>query len=143
MASKLVIEGIEDLREQLRQLPEELRREAYAIGSRAANTAASNVRAKYQAHRHSGKLADSVEVVETKNAGQFGVGLTVVANQWYALIFDTGIEADRHTAMNWDRGKMPAAHIFIPEMIRQRKVAEREWTQLLRDHGFEVVERGG
>jgi HK97 gp10 family phage protein len=143
MASKFVIEGIDDFREQLRNLPEHLRREASNIATGEANAAAVEVRTKYGQHRHSGKLQDSVEVVETKNAGQFGVGLTVVANQWYAILLEWGVEAERHTAMNWDRGKMPAQHLFVPIMQKRRKVMERSLKRLLEDQGFEVVDHGG
>lgn len=138
MGNRFVWKGLVELREELRQLPEHLRGQATAIATDAAESAADEVRTNYP--EESGDLADSVEVVPTsKNVGQFGVGLTVVASAWYAWIFEVGTEAPRQTAKGWDRGKMPAGKVFIPAMIKWRRVMMRRLKGLLQDTGLRVT----
>jgi hypothetical protein len=125
--NRIVFSGLDELFASLRALPDHLRAEAGALAERAAGDAAQNIRARYQAHRFSGDLAEHVTVT-TVTAGRFGVRVRVKSAAFHAYLFEIGTETVR-LFNGASRGKMPPGNVFIPEMMRAR----RKWYAALRN----------
>lgn len=133
----LRFQGLEELRAELRQLADDLKGEAAKIIHGRANAAAVDIRSAYGAHRHSGDLQEHV-VVEQVSRGRFSAGAIVRNTAKHAFIFENGTEA-RHTKAGLNRGKMPPGHIFVPRMMKHRRLMYAELAELLRRHGMTVV----
>lgn len=131
-------EGIEELRASLRKLPVDLRDDAEEIVFDSANEAADDIRAGYASHRRSGELADKVEVVQLRGAGTAFAGSIVQNKSKLAFIFENGTQA-RHTAIGANRGAMPAAHVFVPAVIKRRKEMYERLRVMVRSHGLSVT----
>lgn len=117
--NRLVFEGLEELKRELRQLPSELTAEASNIVNGAANGAAAQVKANYA--RVSGDLVEGVDVVEAN--GQFSAGAVVRSKSKHAWMYENGTQV-RHTSRGANRGAMPPAppgRAFIPVVIRKRR----------------------
>lgn len=128
------INGLDELREELRRLPAELRDQGRTIVLGQANGAAASIRAAYP--KRAQTLADSV-MVTTFDSSQFGAGATVKNTAYHAWMFENGTQA-RHTALGANRGVMPAGHVFIPELMRHRRAMWQQLTELLRTAGLQV-----
>lgn len=128
--------GLDELREELRNLPEVLAQEASGIVQRAAGDAAQEIRAGYQAHRRTGNLAEHVKV-EPRGIGPFGTALVVKSTAKHAAIFEIGTQA-RHTKLGANRGSMPPGRVFIPAVIRRRRGMYERLKELLVRHGATV-----
>jgi hypothetical protein len=113
----LVIEGLTDLIEQLRNLPPELAGEAAPIVTGSADAAQAEVVAGYPSR--TGELRSKV-VVKAIAAGPLGTAVVVRNTSKLAYIFENGTQA-RHNALGANRGSMPAGHVFIPAMARHRR----------------------
>jgi len=129
-------DGLAELRTSLRNLPTELTAEASGIVQRAAEDAATDIRAGYQAHRRTGNLADHVKVVPL-SVGPFGAGVQVKSTAKHAAIFEHGTEL-RHTSLGANRGAMPPGRVFIPAVIRRRRSMYDKLKALLVNKGLEV-----
>lgn len=139
MAASLRWDGLDELIHDLQNLPDDLRAEAGGIVQKAGDTTAQTVRAEYQRHRWTGKLADSV-VVETLNSGQFGVVVRVRAKARHAHLVERGTQT-RHTSSGANRGRIqPGLNVFIPTALRSRRQMYEALKQLLLRHGATRVE---
>lgn len=138
--NRFYFDGLEELKADLRNLPEALANEGGVIVQEHAFTAAAAVRAVYERHRVSGNLANGV-VVETPARNRFGVGMVVRSKAKHAWLFDNGSQA-RHwasgksTGAMW--GKTPPTHVFVATMMRFRRAMYRSLGDLLRRHGLTV-----
>ncbi len=124
------IEGLDDLREALRNLPSDLAAEASAIVVAAAEGAKSDM-------HYPGELGNHVSV-STVNEGAYGAGAVVRNASKLAYIFENGTQA-RHTSIGANRGAMPPGHVFIPAVIRRRARMWGALKALLERHGLTVT----
>jgi hypothetical protein len=123
--------GLDELREALRHLPEELTAEAGHIVEAATNAAETTIKGGYPP----GELQDSVYSVV--NLDGFHVIGVVRVTSPIAWIFENGTQA-RHTELGLDRGSMPPAHVFIPAMIAGRLWMYPQLKELLERNGLVV-----
>lgn len=136
MSASIRWNGLDQLREELRHLPEVLAGEAGSIVQRAAGDAAQDIRADYQAHRRTGNLAEHVKV-EAKSIGQFGTALIVKSTAKHASIFEIGSQA-RHTNIGANRGSMPPGKTVARAGSKHRRSMYQRLKELLVRHGAEV-----
>jgi len=143
--NRLVLEGLNELREALRDLPDELAAEARAIVQAAGERAAADARAGYQKSRRLGALQDGV-FVEPLLLGRFGVGANVVNRNPIAWVFENGSELRHYITKKRGVkklvGRMPAAHVFIPAMMRARDPMWADLRVLVESKGVTVVDAG-
>lgn len=132
MPNRVVWEGLEELKAQLRQLPADLAAEASSIVLDAAQGAKTDM--VYP--RRTGNLADHV-TVSTVSAGTFGAAAIVRNTSPHAAIYENGTQA-RHTALGANRGSMPPGHVFVPAVMRNRRRMYERLKALLVSHGLVV-----
>ena len=139
MSVKLSLVGLQELRQALQKLPEELTREAAGIVEEAANDAKRQVYLSYPTK--TGNLRKGLRV--TQNAGRrFGTTAVLKSASPHASIFEFGTER-RTTNKGANRGRMPEAteaEAFIPKAIRARRKMIRQLIELVRRAGFTVNE---
>jgi hypothetical protein len=130
--NRIVWSGLEELKQQLRDLPAALAGEAGSIVLGAADGA----RADMHYPRRTGDLADHLTITKV-TTGPFGAGAVVRNTSKHASLFENGTQA-RHTAIGANRGTMPPGHVFIPAVIRHRRAMYAQLTDLLVRHGLIV-----
>lgn len=135
-ANRLKFDGLDELREQLRKLPQELAAEASGIVLTVAYAAAAEMRAGYEAHRVSGELAEGVTVTRF-DAGKVAAGVIVKNRSKLAFIFENGTQT-RQTALGANRGSMPPGHVFVPAITKARRSMYAKLKDLLARHGLVV-----
>jgi hypothetical protein len=140
MSGHVVMEGLAELREQLRRLPEELKDEAQDIVLRTAQGAAAEVVAAYP-QGPTGNLKRGVRA-RLQSAGRFGAGAMVISRAPHASIYEFGTRA-RQTEKGANRGRMPkpkaqGGTAMIPRMQRLRAQMIRQLIALVQKAGFEV-----
>jgi len=119
MSSTLRLEGLDELRRALRDLPEDLTREADAVVRSHADECQRLVQAAYPSV--SGNLARGVTVEH--NASKFHTSAIVKSRARHAHLFEFGTQK-RRTLSGANRGSMPAAQVdraMLPIVIRLRK----------------------
>jgi hypothetical protein len=136
--NRLKFDGLEQLKASLRRLPAELRDDAEEIVFDEAKEAADDIRAGYASHRRSGELADKVEAIQLKG-GRLFAGALVQNKSKLAFIFENGTQA-RHNAIGANRGSMPAAHVFVPAVIKRRREMYERLRAMMEAHGLAVRE---
>jgi len=136
MGNRFVFDGLAELKAALRALPAELTREASNIIDASANSAAVEMRTEYGKHNVTGEIQGAVGVAHV-DAGKYSAGAVVKNSSKLAVIFENGSQA-RHTALGADRGSMPAAHVFVPIMMRKRREMYRQLRALLERNGLVV-----
>jgi hypothetical protein len=132
--------GLEELRAELRRLPEELTGEASNIVEGAANAAAADAKQGYGKHRVTGHLQDGV-IVTHFDKGRFSAGAIVKNTAKHAWIFENGTQARHYITVNGKRhvtGAMPAFRVFIPAMQRRRRSMYQRLKDLLVRKGLSV-----
>lgn len=134
MSARVTWDGLAELREQLRNLPADLTDEARDIVTDTANAAAAEVEAGYPSR--TGDLRSKVRVV-VEHGGQFGVSVVVKNTSPLAQIFESGTQA-RHTALGANRGAMPPGRVFVPVMVRRRRVMYERLQEILTRRGLTV-----
>ena len=135
--NRLVITGLDELREALRTLPEELTTEAAGIVLGTANAAAHEIVNAYP--EGTGNLRKGVRVEGAREG--FGVRAVVVNKAKHAWIFENGTVV-RKTGEGWNRGAMqPPGRVFIPIMRRHRAAHIRKLIELVSRRGLVVTER--
>jgi len=132
MAARLRIDGLDAFKARLRQLPEDLKAESRGIVAEHVDAAESTIRAGYSGHRRSGNLEKGLysNAKETK----FGVTSTLRNRAPHAWLFEVGTEMDRRGGT----GRMPAAKIFIPAVMKARRDMMRDLIDLVERHGLKV-----
>lgn len=132
--NRLILEGLAELTQALRELPAVLNQEAAGIVFGAADQAKDEIVAAYP--EHTGNLKSHVTV--SHSGGAFGTSAIVKNTAKHAWIFENGTQA-RHTAIGANRGSMPPGHVFIPIAIRKRREMVHNLAELVRREGFEVT----
>lgn len=133
--NKLKFDGLEELRKELRALPDSLTYDASTIVLDCADSASREIKDAYP--NVTGDLRDKVEVVQVQGSGKGFAGAVVVNSSKLANIFENGSQA-RHTAIGANRGSMPPGHVFIPRVIKWRRVMYERLKDMMRSHGLKV-----
>lgn len=136
---KVAINGLEELREQLRALPYDLASEAATVVERHAKAAASEMDQKYAAHDFTGNLRRGLSVLQNYTGGSFAVRWIVRNRAPHAYWAENGTEM-RQTTTGIGRGRMEPLHIFIPIAIRKRELMVDALAGIVRRHGLRVTQ---
>ena len=137
MSVSLKIHGINELKQALADLPANLKGQATAIVLDNAHAAANDIRSQYPTGL-TGNLKKGVKVV-VKEVGPVGVAAQVRSSAPHAHLWEFGTEA-RHTKLGWNRGvmKRPPAPVFIPTMIKYRRLMYRKLAAIIEAQGLTV-----
>jgi hypothetical protein len=135
---KIDLNGMNELRDALRKLPEDLATEASIIVSGWANRAQRDIQAGYP-QGPTGNLKRGVRV--THNAGRRVTATSIVKSTApHAWIFENGT-ARRVTNRGANRGRMPKPPVdekMLPKVIRLRARMVEELIKLVERAGFTV-----
>lgn len=133
--NRIVWEGLEELKAALRTLPADLAAEASGIVTGRAERAKQDIETSYP--ERTGDLRNHLTLGRGVKVGRFGASTILKNNSKHAWLFENGSQA-RHTAIGANRGSMPAGHIFIPIVMRQRRAMYEDLKTLLVRHGLQV-----
>lgn len=151
MSAGFKIDGLDELRRALLELPAHLQAEAEASVMRAAQQTASEVRAAYQSRRSSGDtytvkggvkkarrhLADSVEV-KTRSRETGAAVARVAVTAPHAAWFEFGTQ-NRQWEGGKSTGSSPARPTLIPAAVRDRKQMIEELIGVVERAGLKVT----
>jgi len=150
MPSRIIFNGLNELRGALRNLPVDLRDDAQAIVSSHAAAAATKIRDAYPIgpsrffkklnYRYPGGELKKGVVVEGLDNSAFGTRVVVKSKAKHAWLFENGSSL-RKTAAGVPRGHMPAGKVMIPIVIRERRAMLDDFVALLERAGM-TVRRG-
>jgi hypothetical protein len=135
MSARLTFVGLAGLRDAFKRLPAELKAEAVTLVRDSATQAQRAIVAQYPAGK-TGQLRAQVQVVSIP-AATYGTAAAVKSQARYARFFEEGTRV-RQTKNGWNRGRMPAANVLVPTMIRVRAALYRDLADVIRRAGFEV-----
>jgi hypothetical protein len=133
--NQLRLDGLNELREALRNLPDELTSQASRVVEGAANAAAAEAKRNYP-RGETGNLIAGVQVTHF-DRGKHSAGAIVKNVAKHAHIFENGTQV-RQTRSGANRGAMPPGHVFIPAVIRARTRMYQELMDLLQRTGLRV-----
>lgn len=137
MSTRLIFEGMDAFRRQLRQLPAELRDEAQELVNGAATRTAARVESAYPVK--TGTLKRRVTMSKDP-PGPFSAGAVVRSGAPHAAIYEFGT-ALRQTRSGANRGRMPTAdpsRRLIPIARQERARLWEALRALVRKAGFQV-----
>lgn len=133
MGASFTFDGLEELKQALRNLPKELAEEASTIVQASGRDAMANMNYPERSGNLKGKLK-----MEATSEGPYGAGVVVKNTDPIAYVFENGSQA-RHTAIGANRGAMPPGHVFVPAITRARRVMYEKLKALLVEHGLTVT----
>lgn len=136
---QIAINGLDELREELRALPQDLADEAAVIVQAHAQAAYSEMDQKYAEHDKTGNLRRGLTVMQNYTGGRFAVRWIVRNRAPHAYWAEHGTEM-RQTTTGVGRGRMKPLHIFIPIAIRKRELMVNALAGVVRRHGLRVTE---
>jgi hypothetical protein len=143
VASRLVLEGLDELRAALRALPEELAREASVIVTTQAEMAKDQIQRAY-AQGPTGNLRGRVTVnQEGASNVRFGARAIVRSRAPHAHLYEYGTK-NRRTSKGANRGAMPAApeeNRMIPIVVRRRRSMVAGLIEVVRRAGLIVEDQ--
>jgi hypothetical protein len=137
LSARVQLQGVQELRAALRNLPSDLAQEADVVIRATAEDMARAATSAYP-EGPTGNLKRGV-TVET-NSSRFGIGAIVRSRAKHASIFERGTQV-RRTGKGWNRGAMPQppeSERFIPKAIRSRRRMTQALIDIVRKAGFEV-----
>ena len=150
MPVKLTLRGVSQLTEDLRRLPEQLRDEGRQIAQGHLDAAESTIRSAYArmtasgTRREKGRAPGNLEaglgqrqLTAAGQAARFGVKLRLENRAPHAYLVEVGTELERDYR-GAPRGRMPAAKIFLPTVIRARRDMTADLVALLERAGLRV-----
>ncbi len=132
--------GLDELRAELRKLPEDLAGEAAHIVEGAANAAAVDVKTEYGQHVYTGHLQDGVYVSHFQG-NKFSAGAILKSASPLAWIFEHGTEVRHyvtHNGVTHVTGKMPPSYTFVRAVMRRRRQMYQSLKDLIVRHGLSV-----
>jgi hypothetical protein len=135
MSSGLTIEGLDELKRELRALPEDLYDDGRDIIDDTAETAAADIRAAYPIGP-TGRLAKGVKVKPATHPSPYGHSRTIVNTTFYAEWYERG------TGPRKGRGSMKPGNVFVPRMRQHRADMYNRLADLLRSKGLDVTTDG-
>jgi hypothetical protein len=140
--NRLFFEGLDQLRQELRSLPQDLAGEAGHETLAAANSAAATVKREY--HVVSGALRDGV-TVERAERDQFGAAAIVRNTAPHAWLYDNGSQtrkwaSGKSTGAMWGgvSGGSRPTHLFVSTMVRERRAMYQRLKAMLVRKGLSV-----
>lgn len=132
--------GLDQFRERLLDLPAHLTDQAEPIVLAAAQHAQSVAQAQYPEQSKTiygtGNLRNGLRI-DVLDRGRNGVRVRLRNNAPHAYIYEIG-SAVRRTGRGWNRGSMPAAHVFVPASMRAREAMYHRLAEMLERVGFVV-----
>jgi hypothetical protein len=137
MAARVILEGLSQFRQALRNLPEHLKDEAAGIVRGAAERAKGDVQRAYP-EGPTGNLRRGV--TKEEEHGRFGVSAIVKSRARHSYLYERGSNP-RRTSRGANRGRMPQApepNRMIPIVVRHRKRMTEQLKDLVRREGFKV-----
>src|SRR3954469_17218436 len=126
MPARLRLDGVDDFRRELQELPDTIGTEAREIVHHAAENASREIRERYTSET----LKAAMKVTH-KDDGPLHARSIVENTSHLSNWFENGTE-ERHTKLNENRGRMPPAHIFVPIAMRARRRMEDVLMELVR-----------
>ena len=135
--NELTIEGLDELRAALRQLPEALSQEAGGIVLTAATGAAAAMDAQYAQHEWTGNLRHGLSVTRDDAYIRYGARAVVKNRAPHAWWAENGTQI-RRTSKGVNRGAMPPIHVFVPTAIKWRRAMVEQLKALVRRAGLVV-----
>lgn len=137
MPVSLRFDGMEEFRQALQRLPEDLAAEAAHVVIAAAEDTGQGVSSNYPVK--TGNLQRGVRV-KVNSGSRFGASATVVSASPHAHLFENGTQT-RQTQSGANRGQMPKGpenQRVIPRAIRARKRMTERLIQIVQDAGLTV-----
>ena len=138
MSVELKLSGILELKQALANLPAELKGQATGIVMETAYAAADDIQNQY--HQGTGNLKKGVRVV-VKEIGPVGVAAQVRSTAPHAPLYEFGTVARHYVTKYGVRkavGAMPPRPVFIPTMIKYRRLLYAKLAALIQSHGLTV-----
>ena len=124
--NELTIEGLTELRDALRKLPDDLAHEANVIVQAHAERAAQLMDAQYAQHEVTGNLRNSLTVSNENAYFRFGARWVVKNTAPHAWWAENGTQMRQTLNPNVPfgpkKGAMKPLHIFIPIAQQQRRL---------------------
>ena len=142
--AKVVWDGLEELKAELRALPRTLSAEASQDVLQAGNEAAATLRTVYAQHAVTGHLEGSVKVV-VQVAGPHGAAVIVKVTDPIAWLFDNGSQARHYvtstgakhaTGAMW--GRTPPTHVAARTFATERREMYDRLKGMLERNGLAV-----
>ena len=143
-SNKITLDGLDELRQYLRKLPEALAEEAASIIDRRAQNAAASIRTAYK-QGETGNLRSrvTVKVVRSRAA----VAAVVRSAAPHAALYEFGTGSlnvahpgkNRQTAKGANRGSSPPHPTVIPIAQRERRAMNLELVDVVKRAGFDVT----
>jgi len=142
---EIAINGLEELRAALRNLPQELTNEAGVIVQAQAEAAMREMDLKYAEHEWTGALRRGLIMTRDFTQTRFGVRWIVRNRAPHAYWAEYGTEmretiGRKSVRAGVSRGRMAPLKIFIPIAMRRRRLMVAALTALLRRVGLIVTE---
>lgn len=134
MANTVIWNGLKELQDELRQLPEACTGEAGKLIEGTVNGVAVAIKGAYPVR--TGNLRDHLVIKPLTKHGLV-VGAAVTNTAKHANIFENGTQA-RHTSLGANRGSMPPGHVFVPRIVRARRVLTEQLKEMVARHGATV-----
>lgn len=132
--AQVVWDGLKELQDELRRLPEDCVGEAGNLIAGAVNSAALSIKRAYPVR--TGNLRDHLVIQPLTRRGLV-VGAAVTNTAKHANIFELGTQA-RHTSLGANRGSMPPGHVFVPRIVRARRALVEQLKEMVARHGATV-----
>jgi hypothetical protein len=136
MPATLTLDGGGILRRQLQMLPRILTEDGTIVVQKTADAAVARIVAQYQRVRKTGTLAARVSV-RAIGGGQGKVIRDIASRAPHGWLYEFGSKV-RRTRKGWMRGQMPPADVFIPEVIRYRRLMYQDIKSMMARNGLQV-----
>lgn len=136
---KIAINGLEELREQLKNLPADLTAEAAVIVQAHAEAAYSEMDQQYAEHDFTGRLRGGLAILKVYNDTRYAVRWIVRNRAPHAYWAEYGTEM-RQTTTGVGRGRMQPLRIFVPIAIRKRELMVQALAGVVRRAGLRVTD---
>ena len=140
---QIAINGLDELRAQLRRLPADLTHEAAAIVQGHAEAAVREMDAKYAQHEWTGNLRRGLTMMQDYTGTRYGVRWIVRNRAPHAYFAEHGTEmretlGRKSIRAGVSRGRMPPLNIFIPIARRRRRLMVNALVEVVRRAGLQV-----
>jgi hypothetical protein len=131
----VLLDGLDELRKALHDMPDELTNAALAIVATAAEDTAAEVRTVYP----TGPMRD--QVVVSDRSEPYKARFVVESRAPQAHLWEWGTQ-NRYTQQGWNRGAAPAHkdHGLVSIAIRHRARMKAALIALVESAGFEITE---
>lgn len=135
MSASLTLNGVEELKAALRNLPAHLAQEAGGIVTGRAESAAAKIRSRYG--RKTGDLIRGVKVERVVVSGA-GAIARVKSTGRLAYIYENGTQVTRRWSNGKSTGIMPASHTVAQVAVEERRGMVEDLIGLVEREGFTV-----